>query len=208
MKDVKPDASAVFVPAAFAAKAIEETIEAEVPLVVFVTEHIPVHDMLSVHDVLRTQSKTRLVGPNYPGIIAPGQCRIGIMPYKQSMKGNIGTVSKSGTLSYEAVGATTKADLGQSNVFGMGGDMLPGVFTIPRIRMCVSNPYRHQSSRWVATLTLSLHLRLASSRSEGQASTSIMLKICYEKLVDYITSRSNPAYELVTHAYTVWNNSA
>ncbi|TQN63682.1 Succinate--CoA ligase [ADP-forming] subunit alpha, partial [Colletotrichum shisoi] len=106
MKAVKPHASAVFVPAPYAAGAIIEAIEAEVPLVV-------------------TQSKTRLVGPNCPGIIAPDQCRVGIMPYKQYSKGVVGIVSKSGTLSYEAVGATTKAGLGQSIVVGMGGDMMP-----------------------------------------------------------------------------------
>lgn len=126
MKEVKPHVSAVFVPAPFAAKAILESIEAEIPLVVSVAEHIPVHDMLRVHETLRTQNKTRLVGPNCPGIIAPEQCRVGIMPYRQYQKGYVGIVSKSGTLSYEAVGATTAVGLGQSIVLGMGGDLLPG----------------------------------------------------------------------------------
>lgn len=122
-------------PARFAAKAIIEAIEAEVPLVVSVAEHIPVHDMLRVHEVLRTQGRTRLVGPNCPGIIAPGECRVGIMPYRQYAKGCVGIVSKSGTLSYEAVGATTRAGLGQSIVVGMGGDMLPGTTLVDGLRL-------------------------------------------------------------------------
>lgn len=132
MKEVKPDVSAVFVPAAFAAAAIIESIEAEIPLVVSVAEHIPVHDMLRVQQILRTQSRTRLVGPNCPGIIAPDACRVGIMPYKQYRKGCVGIVSKSGTLSYEAVGATSRVGLGQSIVVGMGGDQLPGMPHSPK----------------------------------------------------------------------------
>ncbi|EFQ28966.1 succinate-CoA ligase, partial [Colletotrichum graminicola M1.001] len=135
MKAVNPHASAVFVPAQFAASAIIEAIEAEVPLVVSVAEHVPIHDMARVHEVLKAQNKTRLVGPNCPGIIAPDQCRIGIMPYKQYTKGVIGIVSKSGTLSYEAVGATTKAGLGQSIVVGMGGDLMPGTTLLDGLKL-------------------------------------------------------------------------
>lgn len=140
MKEVKPHVSAVFVPAQGAAAAIIESIEAEVPLVVSVAEHIPVHDMLRVHEILRTQTKTRLVGPNCPGIIAPEQCRVGIMPYKQYRKGCVGIVSKSGTLSYESVGSTSKAGLGQSIVVGMGGDLLPGTTLVDGLKLFFDHP--------------------------------------------------------------------
>ncbi|KAJ3468198.1 hypothetical protein MRS44_002263 [Fusarium solani] len=148
MAEVKPHVSAVFVPAQFAAKAIIESIEAEVPLVVSVAEHVPVHDMLRVHEILRTQSKTRLVGPNCPGIIAPEQCRVGIMPYKQYTRGCVGIVSKSGTLSYEAVGSTSRAGLGQSIVVGMGGDMLPGTTLADGLRLF----FEHEETKGIIVI--------------------------------------------------------
>ncbi|KAM0234286.1 hypothetical protein ACHAPO_006674 [Fusarium lateritium] len=134
-KELKPDVSAVFIRGSLAAEAIIDAIKAEVPLIVSVAEHVPVHDMLRVNEVLRTQSKSRLVGPNCPGIIAPEQCRVGIMPYKQYTRGCVGIVSKSGTLSYEAVGSTTKSGLGQSLVVGMGGDMIPGTSLVDALKL-------------------------------------------------------------------------
>ncbi|KAH7062005.1 succinyl-CoA ligase subunit alpha [Paraphoma chrysanthemicola] len=136
MEQLKPDVTGIYVAAHQAAAAIEEAIEAEVPLIVAVAEHIPLHDIMRIHSMLQSQSKSRLVGANAPGIIsAIGRCRIGFQPLPTFSPGHIGIVAKSGTLSYETVGSLTRAGLGQSLCIAMGGDVIAGTNFVDALKV-------------------------------------------------------------------------
>ena len=139
VKQAGANASMIFVPPPFAADAILEAFDAGIELVVCITEGIPVRDMIPVAEVLRT-SKSRLIGPNCPGVITPGQCKMGIMPGHIHTPGRIGVLSRSGTLTYEAVGQLSEVGLGQSSCVGIGGDPIIGTRFIDVLRLFNTDP--------------------------------------------------------------------
>ncbi len=143
VKATGANASVIFVPPPFAADAIMEAADAGLPLVVCITEGIPVIDMIRVRAYLQTKPATRLVGPNCPGVITPGKCKIGIMPWHIHKPGHIGIVSRSGTLTYEAVGQLTRLGIGQSTCIGIGGDPIIGTSFTDAIKLFNEDPDTH-----------------------------------------------------------------
>ena len=143
VRETGANASVIFVPPPFAADAIMEAADAGLPLVVCITEGIPVLDMIRVWSYLRTKPATRLVGPNCPGVITPGKCKIGIMPWHIHLPGHVGIVSRSGTLTYEAVGQLTRLGIGQSTCIGIGGDPIIGTSFTDAIRLFNEDPDTH-----------------------------------------------------------------
>jgi succinyl-CoA synthetase alpha subunit len=134
VKEAGANASVIYVPPSFAADAVMEAADAGIPVVVCITEGIPTLDMVKVKEYLKDKP-TRLIGPNCPGIISPGKCKIGIMPGHIHREGNIGVVSRSGTLTYEAVGQLTALGLGQSSAIGIGGDPIVGTTHVDALRL-------------------------------------------------------------------------
>jgi len=139
VKETGANASVIFVPPPFAADAIMEAADAGLPLVVCITEGIPTLDMVRAWEFLQS-TRTRLIGPNCPGIISPGRCKIGIMPGHIHKEGNVGVVSRSGTLTYEAVGQLTRLGIGQSTCIGIGGDSIIGTNFVDALRLFHEDP--------------------------------------------------------------------